>query len=328
MKLGSAHLSKREQHKQREASVAIITRTKDRSILLSRCIDTVLGQEYSDWVHVIVNDGGDKNTLDALTHRYDKKYDGRLLILHNDASVGMEAAANIGVRSTSSRFVVVLDDDDAWHPTYLSKMVAALEQPEFPDVKGVICHTEIVYERIDGNMVIEEGRADFNSWVDYADLIRLVAWNRFTPVSFMFERSAFDTVGMFNEALPVCGDWDFNIRFLAKFEISVVREKLAFYRQRRGAQNNYGNTVHLGRDDHRKYRIRLSNKWIRDGLLNGTVGFGELFILSNIIEYHEEYGQLRRRWERRLDRRLNRRPMRDFLRKARRWLPQILFRAK
>ena len=42
----------------KKAKVAIITRTKDRPLLLERAIQSVESQTYSDYVHVILNDGG------------------------------------------------------------------------------------------------------------------------------------------------------------------------------------------------------------------------------------------------------------------------------
>jgi len=39
------------------ARVAVVTRTKNRAILLERAIHSVLKQKFHDWTHVIVNDG-------------------------------------------------------------------------------------------------------------------------------------------------------------------------------------------------------------------------------------------------------------------------------
>ena len=46
--------------------VAVITRTKDRPILLRRAIESVLRQSFGEWVHVIINDGGNPSTVDFL----------------------------------------------------------------------------------------------------------------------------------------------------------------------------------------------------------------------------------------------------------------------
>lgn len=40
--------------------VAVITRTKDRGILLERAIKSVHKQTMMDFIHVIINDAGDK----------------------------------------------------------------------------------------------------------------------------------------------------------------------------------------------------------------------------------------------------------------------------
>ena len=48
------------------AKVAVITRTKDRSEFLKRAINSVLSQTFEDWLHVIVNDGGNSKTVDFL----------------------------------------------------------------------------------------------------------------------------------------------------------------------------------------------------------------------------------------------------------------------
>ena len=45
--------------------VAVITRTKNRNILLPRAINSVLSQTSPEWVHVIINDGGDTEELES-----------------------------------------------------------------------------------------------------------------------------------------------------------------------------------------------------------------------------------------------------------------------
>ncbi len=271
--------------KSKEPLVAVITRTKNRTLLLERCVKTVLAQTSTDWVHVIVNDGGNPKAVDALLEPYRGRYDGRLTVIHNEQSRGMEAASNIGIRASQSRYLVILDDDDTWNPTFLEVMVRELSAETWPDTRGIFCHTEIILEEIRGNQVQEIGRQDFNGWLKSIDLLRLLAWNRFTPVCFLFERSALDEVGMFDESLPVIGDWEFNIRFLAKFEIVVYPEYLAFWHQRPKAGAGIGNSVFAESDLHQIYRTRVVNKWLRQSLRNGTTDFGNLFAMAMTLEH-------------------------------------------
>jgi glycosyltransferase involved in cell wall biosynthesis len=80
-------------------SVSIITRTKDRPLLLERAIKSVLNQTYSEWIHVVVNDGGDAKSVQSLLDQYRTQYAGRLCLVTNNRSLGMEAASNVGLRS-------------------------------------------------------------------------------------------------------------------------------------------------------------------------------------------------------------------------------------
>ena len=75
--------------------------------------------------------------------------------------------------------------------------------------------------------------------------------NIFAPISFVFSRHAFEQVGKFKEELEVLGDWDFNIRFLEKFNIGFINEALSNYHHRDIATDNvYSNSINMGISKH------------------------------------------------------------------------------
>ncbi|WP_368859267.1 glycosyltransferase family A protein, partial [Xenorhabdus bovienii] len=49
-------------------SVGIVTRTKNRAVLLRRALESVKDQTYPHWQLVIVNDGGQPEPVDALVN--------------------------------------------------------------------------------------------------------------------------------------------------------------------------------------------------------------------------------------------------------------------
>src|SRR5262245_62173390 len=110
-----------------DQTVAIITRTKDRPLFLARCIESILSQDFQNWTHIIVNDGGDPTSVVATANRYTDHYKSRLILVHHESSLGMEAASNTGLRACRTTFVTFLDDDDTWDKHLLSKMVSALQ---------------------------------------------------------------------------------------------------------------------------------------------------------------------------------------------------------
>lgn len=268
------------------AGVAVVTRTKNRPLLLRRAIESVLGQTHQDWVHVIVNDGGDPAPVEALTAEYRDRYADRLTVVHNPESLGMEAASNVGVRATDSTFVTIHDDDDAWHPEFLAKTLPAIAAWPGPDCRGAVAYSERVVERIEGDRTVELFRDSFNSWMQTIEIYRLAASNTFPPISFVFRRDALDEIGLFDESLPVLGDWDFHLRFLLHFEIALVREHLAYYYHREQTDSStYGNTVTAGVERHNLYRSLLVNKWTREDVKAGRLAVSSLVAMSSDAEF-------------------------------------------
>lgn len=269
-------------------SVAIITRTKNRNILLQRAVKSILSQTIPDWTHVVVNDGGDPAALDAALAPHARAYGRRLTVIHNPTSLGMEAASNVGLRATASRYVVIHDDDDSWQPRFLEKCVAYLDNPPptlGAPVRGVVAHSRRVLEEFDGKTVTLVGEDSFNSWMKGVSLYRLASSNCFPPISFVFARDALEAIGPFREDLPVLGDWEFHLRFAYHFEIGLIREELANYHHRLDLKDSvYGNTVIAGDDKHQRYNYMLRNELLRQDLRDGKPGLGFLVNFANSFE--------------------------------------------
>lgn len=248
------------------ATTAIITRTKDRNLLVPRAVESVLNQTCDDWVHVIVNDGGSRPALDAVLAPYRERYRGRLVIVHNPKTVGMEASSNIGIEAVSSRFALIHDDDDSLKPEFLAQCVPLLDEPPVPSVRAVASLTLLIEETIDGEVVAERASRLFKTLGPLLTLGSVADSNPCPPISLLFRRDAWEEVGRFDERLPVLGDWDFLLRLVERYDIYVVQEALANYHVRPSiAGGGYANTVTAGLDRHRLYDAFLRNRYARTG---------------------------------------------------------------
>lgn len=273
----------------RYAKVAVITRTKNRTLLLKRALESVLGQEFRDWVMVVVNDGGKPAEVDALLDGYREDFGERLEVVHNLQSIGMEAASNKGVRRVDSEFVVIHDDDDSWHPLFLQRCMEFFDDNPFPKggypVQGVITYSTRYLERIKGDQVIIDHTEPYNTWLRSISLYRMAAGNVFSPISFVFRRKVFDEIGYYREDLPVLGDWDFNLRFASKYEIGLIREELAHYHHRLTSDDSdYSNSVIKDDARHRFYETLLCNEYLRKDMENNRVGMGLMVNVGRSFE--------------------------------------------
>lgn len=243
--------------------VAIITRTKNRPLLLRRAAASVAASTHTDYTWVVVNDGGDPaEVMDVIDNSMVDP--SRIIVCHNPQSLGMEAASNVGINATGSDFIIIHDDDDSWEPRFLEETVAFL-RANASIYKGVITGTTYVSEEITETHVIEHDRRPYQDWIRNIQLAEMAAGNYFAPIAFLFRRDAYDDIGGFDENLPVLGDWDFNIRFLIKNDIGVLPEPLANYhhRDRVNSASTYSNSVIGGNDRHAQYTSIMRNKYFR-----------------------------------------------------------------
>ena len=117
--------------------VAVITRTRNRALLLRRAARSVERQTFRDFCWVVINDGGDGEEVETIVGRAQENgVDAH--VVHRAASTGMEAASNAGLAASNSTYIAIHDDDDSWHPDFLLRTVTFLEaDPLFVGVISV-----------------------------------------------------------------------------------------------------------------------------------------------------------------------------------------------
>lgn len=278
-------------------SVGIVTRTKNRAVLLRRALESITRQTYQNWQLVVVNDGGGAVAVDALLAQYQSLGADKIRVIHNPTSVGMEAASNLGLALLGTDYAVIHDDDDSWSPDFLARMmeVLAVEKARLPSLQGIVCYSNRVLETVVGNLVTVDYTEPFNHWIQpgLISLERMLFENMFPPISFIFSLQVCKELEGFSEDLPVLGDWDFHIRFLLKHDIWMLPEAMAFYHHRPSADGAMGNSVISGLDKHRLYRSVLMNRWIREDLAGRGSGLGLFCAGREHIEFfHRDLSQI------------------------------------
>ena len=86
-------------------------------MFLRRALTSVAAQTFTDYVQVVVNDGGD-NELAKQTIADTDCAHHKIVLVDNVVNRGMEAASNIAIRSVDSDYIVIHDDDDSWQPVF------------------------------------------------------------------------------------------------------------------------------------------------------------------------------------------------------------------
>ncbi|WP_342022973.1 glycosyltransferase family A protein [Arthrobacter citreus] len=266
------------------SSVAVIVRTKDRPQFLERALKNIFSQTYRGFRVVIVNDGGNRDQVEAVLARFPEAGRELVAVVNHESSRGMEAASNSGIRSCDSTYIAIHDDDDLWHPEFLERTVRHLDNCSDA---GVVVRTTILYEEIVGGEIKETGSAPFWGNIQQISLGEMLQVNRAVPISFLYRRSLHEELGYYDEKMDVCGDWEFNIRVLSRQPIGFLDgEPLAFWSQRPAASGADANSIFDKAEDHRRFDRQVRDEYLRKDLTQG--GLGILLEVSRLMADQKE----------------------------------------
>lgn len=269
--------------------VAVIMRTRDRPRFLGRAIDSLLAQDFHEWALVLVN-SGDPEIVTTCLEPKASALAGRVCVVHAEPKLHpvIGSLTNVGVHHSESRWITVLDDDDTWDPSFLTRTTARLtHERRHVDVRGVATQSDQVEDILKDGRYVEGATSPFNPTLRRVELLAMAAANLFTGNAFVYERSALETVGLYSETLPVLDDWDFNLRFASCYDIDVIPESLAHY-HRRAETPHLTEAANTSLDLHSFFHTKIVNDYLRQDMQTGKTGIGWLMALSGRLRSMSE----------------------------------------
>lgn len=117
---------------------------------LSRCIESVLVQDFQDWEMILVDDGSPDKSPQICDEFAEK--DNRIKVMHKPNG-GANSARLTGYEMSQGVYLMFLDSDDWLMPHAITTLYNYAEQGDYDIVRG--CNRR-VYD--DGSFTIERGR--------------------------------------------------------------------------------------------------------------------------------------------------------------------------
>ncbi len=105
--------------------VSVIVPVYQVEAYLSRCLDSLLSQTYSDFELILVDDGSRDGSAEIM-RRYAGR-DARIVEVHKENG-GLSSARNAGLDAAQGEYVAFVDSDDYVEPTLLADTVALAEK--------------------------------------------------------------------------------------------------------------------------------------------------------------------------------------------------------
>ena len=273
---------------QSAATVAAIIPTYNRADRLPAALGSVLAQTRAVDEVLVIDDGSDDATRAALD-----PFAGRVRYEYQQHR-GVSAARNRGIRISSCEWLAFLDSDDRWCARKIERQLAALDD----DTR--IAHTDEIWIRNGRRVNPMRKHAKAGGHIYRNCLPRCVI----SPSSVIIHRSLLDDIGLFDETMPACEDYDLWLRACAVERVGYLAERLVV---KYGGHDDQLSRQVWGLD---RFRIRALEKILESDSLSPGDRLATLSALSEKLSIyaqgafrrgrHEEaerYASKRRHWQ-------------------------------
>lgn len=231
---------------QKNPDISVIIPAFNRAHTLPRALDSLLAQTLKPKEIIVIDDGSTDDTKAVLAD-----YPGLCII--EQANCGVSAARNVGVEKASGEWLAFLDSDDEWLPKKLEKQWVAICNDD-----KLICHTEEIWIRNGKRVNPMKKHQKYGGWI-YEKCLPLCV---ISPSSVIIHKSVFADIGVFDEELDVCEDYDLWLRICSKYPILFLDEQLIV---KYGGHEDQLSRKHWGMD---RFRVIALEKMITSGTLN------------------------------------------------------------
>ena len=227
--------------------VSVIIPTYNRAAWICDAVDSVLAQDFRPFEIIVVDDGSTDDTAERL-----KGYGSRIITLAQP-NRGVSAARNAGIHGSRGEFIAFLDSDDLWEKKKLSsQMVFFRNNPD-----ALICQTGEIWIR-NGKRVNPMNKHKKLSGMIFEPSLRLCL---VSPSAVMIKRTLLDQVGLFDETLPACEDYDLWLRIALRHPVYTTESSHVI--KRGGHDDQLSRAPGLD-----QFRIRSIVNILRSGCLN------------------------------------------------------------
>ena len=192
---------------------------------IEQSVQSALNQTYPNIEVIVVDDGSNVETKTVL-----KKIEPKISQLITQENQGQSTARNIGIQAAKGEFILVLDSDDYFEPSFCEESVAVFSTDA--SIKIVTCQATLLFSDDKKELYIPNG-GDIKSFM----------YGNCALGTSMFKKEDWKIVSGYDETM-ISGfeDWEFFIRLLKSGGTAfVIQKPLYTYRKREASTTTRAN---------------------------------------------------------------------------------------
>lgn len=205
--------------------LTVIIASYNHADYLGAAIRSVLAQTFTDFELLIADDGSTDNSCEIVAG-FD---DPRIRLIRHEKNLGLCRNINLAFAQARGTYIAQMGSDDIFLPEKLARQVEVLDHQ--PNVAVVITHCayinhqgRVYYRPKYEKQPIHKTR---HEWLDV-----FFSVNSVPAPSTLMRREAMDKIGLYDERLKICHDYDWWVRFcLAGYDLHVIPQVLTHYRR-------------------------------------------------------------------------------------------------
>jgi glycosyltransferase involved in cell wall biosynthesis len=192
--------------------ISVVIPSYNRAHTLQRALQSVFDQSSAVDEVILVDDG----STDDSTAMVAREFPGVSIIRQPNG--GVSAARNKGIEAAQYHWIALLDSDDCWLPHKIKAVRdAALKHPGF-----VLYHSDEIWVRRGVRVNPMQKHRKSGGWI-FAQCLPLCA---ISPSAAVIQKSTLQDLGLFDESLPACEDYDLWLRLCHCFPVHYIEQPL------------------------------------------------------------------------------------------------------
>lgn len=200
--------------------ITIITPSYNQGQFIEETITSVLNQNYPNLEYLVIDGGSTDETLNIL-----KKYDDRLTWI-SEPDDGQTDAINKGLTMASGEVIAYLNSDDVYLPNSLHTVGEFFQK-----------NPDSLWLTGDYFIIDEQGRKIQSAVAQYKKILRShPSFTLLSIANFIIQPSTFikaeliQDIGYFDASLQYCMDFDYWLRVIQKYPLSVSSRHFSLFR--------------------------------------------------------------------------------------------------
>jgi glycosyltransferase involved in cell wall biosynthesis len=197
------------QPEKKTVPITVVIPVYNRAHCIGACLQSVLNQTQAPQEIIVVDDASSDHLESAL-----KPFRERITFIKNELNQGVSYSRNLGIQQAKTPWLAFLDSDDHWQPEKLANQWAFHHRYPFYKISQ------------NGEMWIRNGirvnpkhyHTKPEGWIWLLSLQRCLI----SPSAVMIKKTLFAQMGLFDESLRACEDYDLWLRITREHVVGLV----------------------------------------------------------------------------------------------------------